>query len=118
MATNSNLDISKNIGLALAKYRKAAGLSQAKVAELMGLSNDAISRMERGTITLSVERLFEFAELFGCDPTDLLSINSTNVDSQSYYLANLLSKLESTDRAKLLHVIEQLVEWKLLKSKV
>ncbi|MGX2955683.1 helix-turn-helix domain-containing protein [Ursidibacter arcticus] len=70
----------------IAKYRKQVGLSQVKVAELLDLSIDSISRIERGNIVPNVPRLFEFDEL--------------------------LSQLNAKDRAKLLTFIEAMVEWK------
>lgn len=113
MNIKANTDISQHIGDALAKYRKASGLSQAKVAELMGLSNDAISRMERGKIVLSIERLYEFAELFNCEATDLLIVKSNKIEEQSQYLVKLLYKLQPQEREKLIKLIEQMVDWKL-----
>lgn len=42
--SEENAVIAKNVGMMIAKYRKQAGLSQAKVAELLDLSIDSISR--------------------------------------------------------------------------
>lgn len=97
---------------AVGKYRKAAGFSQAQVAEMMGLSNDAISRMERGNISLNVSRLFEFAELFGCQAADFVLLASPRVDDQTLYLSQLLHRLTPEERKGLLSVMERLVSWK------
>lgn len=110
MANTEDLD--QLVGKAVAKYRKAAGFSQAQVAEILGLSNDAISRMERGNIALNVSRLFEFAEIFGCQPSDFLLSASPRVDDQSAYLSQLLIRLTSEERKGLLHLVEQLINWK------
>ncbi|HHF3840070.1 TPA: helix-turn-helix domain-containing protein [Haemophilus influenzae] len=84
--SEENAVIAKNVGMMIAKYRKQAGLSQAKVAELLDLSIDSISRIERGNIVPNVPRLFEFDEL--------------------------LAQLNTKDRAKLLNFVEAIVEWK------
>ena len=105
-------EISKQVGQAIAKYRKAAGLSQAKVAELLGLSNDAVSRMERGTITLNVERLFEFSQLFDCRVADLLTDSQLQPSDQIHQLARLLSQLDEPHRQQLISLIEQMIAWK------
>ena len=47
------------IGQSIAKYRQAAGLTQAQLAEILGIGNDAVSRMERGTTTPTITRLLE-----------------------------------------------------------
>ena len=108
-------EISKRVGQAIAKYRKAAGLSQAQVAEILGLSNDAVSRMERGTIVLNVERLCEFADLFNCRVSDLLTDSQLHPSDQIYQLDSMLSQLDEPYRCYLLNLIEQMIEWKKMK---
>ncbi|MDA3979837.1 helix-turn-helix domain-containing protein [Gallibacterium sp. AGMB14963] len=112
MVSKNNSDIAKSIGKAIAKYRKAANLSQSQLAEIIGVSNDAISRMERGTIVLNVIRLFEFAEIFGCNVADLLVKNSERLEDQEYRLAKKLAQLNKEDRDKLLDIIENILQWK------
>lgn len=107
-------EINKQVGAAIAKYRKASGLSQAQVAELLGLSNDAISRMERGNIALNVERLCEFEELFQCRVSDLLTDSQLQPTDQIYQLDRMLNQLDEQERQKLISVIEQMIEWKKL----
>ncbi|OOF41929.1 XRE family transcriptional regulator [Rodentibacter rarus] len=109
--SEENTVIAKNVGMMIAKYRKQAGLSQAKVAESLDLSIDAISRIERGNIVPNVPRLFEFAELFGCEPADFLN-RSHRLQDQSRQFDELLSQLNTKDRAKLLTLVEAMIEWK------
>lgn len=45
---DKNEQLLQTIGQAIAKYRQASGLTQAQLAEMLGISNDAVSRMERG----------------------------------------------------------------------
>lgn len=102
----------KAIGRAIAKYRRAAGMTQAQLAERLDLSNDAVSRLERGNIALSVTRLVELAEIFGCEATDLLTDGSTRSTDQARQLAGLLEKLDEEDRMILMNLVEQMVAWK------
>jgi transcriptional regulator with XRE-family HTH domain len=64
----------QNKGMAnhLKHYRKRAGLTIERVAEQLGLSSAQVSRLERGLSDLSLERLSQFARLYGCSPRDLL----------------------------------------------
>lgn len=62
--TNKNRQLMAQIGQAIAKYRQASGLTQAQLAEILDMSNDAISRMERGKTTPTVLRLVELSEIF------------------------------------------------------
>ena len=106
------IEINKRVGATIAKYRKVSGLSQAQVAELLGLSNDAISRMKRGTIALNVERLYEFAQLFQCRVSDLITDSQLQPTVQVYQLDRLFNQLNSVERDKLISLIEQIIEWK------
>lgn len=97
----------------IAKYRKAAGITQAELAEKLELSNDAISRLERGHISLSVSRLLELAEIFECDAAELLNASSHRIQDHERHLMTMLNRLEAKERMALLGLIEQLIHWKL-----
>lgn len=115
MANKDDSDLDKRVGQAVARYRKAAGFSQAEVAEILGLSNDAISKMERGNIALNVARLFEFAQLYGCQATDFLTMTSPHLEDQYQYLSQLLQQLAPEERSTLLVLVEQMIDWKIKK---
>jgi HTH-type transcriptional regulator / antitoxin HipB len=48
---NSNMQTLQELGNALAERRKALGLKQGVVAEQSGLSQELLSRLERGRLT-------------------------------------------------------------------
>ncbi|SUO92431.1 helix-turn-helix domain-containing protein [Suttonella indologenes] len=104
--------IKQSIGQAVAKQRKAVGLTQAQLAERLNLSLDAISRLERGNIGLTVERMVELAEIFGCETVDLLHEGSTRVRDQARELEDLLQELAEEERIELLSLVRQMIEWK------
>lgn len=104
--------LNQSVGQAVAKYRKAVGMTQAELAERLDLSLDAVSRLERGNIGLSVARLVELAEIFGCETVDLLSDGSTRPRDQARQLEALLVQLEEHERISLLDLIRQMVAWK------
>lgn len=101
------------IGNAVTKYRQSLGLTQAQLAEILGVGNDAVSRLERGVTVPTMLRLLELSEIFGCDVADLLTEGSARTVDQARYLESLLAKLSMQDRTELLKMIEQLVRWKL-----
>ena len=103
--------ISENIGTAIAKHRKAIGMTQAELAERLDLSIDAVSRLELGNIGLSVLRLFELAEIFGCETVDLLESGSSRPRDQARQLEALLSRVDENKRFELLRLVEQIVVW-------
>ncbi len=96
------------IGKLIAKRRKAKGLTQEAVAELLDVTIEAISRMERGTIMPSLKRLEQFAEIFECTPAELLTQSSQRLDDQTAYISDLLAELDESDRALIVKIIEKL----------
>lgn len=54
------------IGQALARRRRALGLSQAGLAAEMGTSQPAIARLERGRTNARLSTLVRYADAVGC----------------------------------------------------
>ena len=52
--------------------RKTAGLTQAKAAELLGVSDATISQWENGETNPKTSRLAKVAEVYGCTIEELL----------------------------------------------
>lgn len=51
------------LGQNIAKYRKAKHISQEKLAELVDLSREYITRVERGQKNISLRKLFLIADI-------------------------------------------------------
>ena len=66
-------------------YRKQAGMSQEKMAELIGVSRQAITKWENGTGTPDIANLVAIAELFQISLDELL-LNEKRGKKQSEYL--------------------------------
>lgn len=56
----------------LQQRRQKADLTQKEVAHLLGLKAETICRMEKGHNPVSLRRLQQFADLYGCTVIDLL----------------------------------------------
>ena len=56
----------------LRDLRKRAGLTQAQLANLTGVSQPAISQIENDETPMTVDHMRTFARIFGCTPADLL----------------------------------------------
>lgn len=55
------------LGKNIAKYRQAKGLSQEKLAEIVDLSREYITRVERGQKNISLKKLFAITDALGVD---------------------------------------------------
>ncbi len=60
-----DIQFRRDMGERLFKARKHAGLSQAKVAHLLGIPRTAVSLVERGTRKVDAMELSILAELYG-----------------------------------------------------
>lgn len=56
------MDIKKNIGIKIRVLRKQKGLSQAKLAELIERSTEAVSNLERGESLPSIDTLIRLSD--------------------------------------------------------
>lgn len=64
-------DVEKQIGRSVARFREAAGLTQAALAERVGVATETISRLERGATIPSVARLDDIALALDVELADL-----------------------------------------------
>lgn len=101
-------DLAEAVGRAIARQRVRAGLTQEEVAERLGVGNEAVSRIERGIVIPNIARLFDFASIFGCEATELLSEASPRADDQASRISRLLASLNQADRQLLVDMVERL----------
>ena len=65
------------IGRNIARYREVAGLTQATLAEKIGISTAFVSRVERGQKKMKVETLYATAKVLNVSVDALLSTESS-----------------------------------------
>jgi transcriptional regulator with XRE-family HTH domain len=63
--------VEKKLGKKVVAYRRQAGLTQAGLAEKVGVAVETISRLERGSAVPSLARMEEIAGALGVDLPDL-----------------------------------------------
>lgn len=65
-------DLAINIGLKIKAKRKEMGVSQDKLALLADIDRSYVGRIERGEVNITLEKLYEIADVLECDAKDLL----------------------------------------------
>ncbi len=105
MNTQRQQKIAKRVGKAIATRRLAADLTQEQVAESLGVTQETVSRMERGLFEPTPSRLTELGELFGCDPAEFLHRVSAAPALQGAAIANMLAGLSAQDREHILDIV-------------
>lgn len=88
--------------------RRMAGLSQAQVAQILGLHRPSISEIEAGNRNVSAEEIAQLAEMFDVKASWLLGEDADKVDIYDNKLqlaARELQKLKPEDLDRLLTIL-------------
>lgn len=67
--------LDQSLGQRLAAARQRCGMTQADLAEKLGVSKAAVAHLEHGRVKLSVERLVQIAKVLRCRPAALLRLS-------------------------------------------
>lgn len=100
-------ELAKRIGAEIARQRKAVGYTQARVGDALGLEKETVSRIETGTITPTLHRLSQFAELFGCPLSALFGEYRGRSLEDSAEVAAALADLPEDARRAALRVVSE-----------
>lgn len=74
--------ISHRLGAYIYFLRCAKHLSQEKVAKELGLTQPALSKVERGKRTISVDLVDKVAHLFGLEPSVLVTLCTAELEPE------------------------------------
>jgi len=83
MAKRTQKPLMASFGAIVAERRKSLGISQEALAERIGVSQESLSRMERGFIAPRFERLQLFADALGCSIADLFDVRIKAVEQSA-----------------------------------
>ncbi len=67
-----NYELAKLLGSNIKKVRKNKAISQEQLALLTSIDRSYIGRIERGEVTITVEKLYEIAKILEVMPQSLL----------------------------------------------
>ena len=90
--------LAQRIGRILAGYRQERGITQDKVAELLRVEPETISRFERGETLPSLVRLAELAEVYEVPLEALVRGMASSPLDQANEIAGELNRLSRDDR--------------------
>ncbi|MCL1915156.1 MAG: helix-turn-helix domain-containing protein [Desulfovibrionaceae bacterium] len=84
--------------------RRQLGMSQEALAGLVGISQESLSRMEKGVIAPRFERLQNFADALGCEVADLFRLPKAP-EGRAAALARTIRPLSEQEQNSLLEII-------------
>ncbi|WP_153134683.1 helix-turn-helix domain-containing protein [Paraburkholderia agricolaris] len=98
------------VGESIAELRRAKGLTQAQLAEMIDLEQEAVSRWERGTRVPTLLRLQQLSDALECSVDQLLQRGSKRPDDQLANVANALTGLDADERALVVNFVQQFTD--------
>lgn len=107
--------LAARVGTAIAEQRRARGLTQARLAEMIDLEQEAISRWERGTRVPTLHRLQQLSDALDCSVDQLLQRGSKRRDDQMAMIVDALDGLDSDERMLVVNFVQQFAD--MLKAK-
>ena len=106
-------DLARIFAENIRRKRKQIGISQENLAERLEISQQSMSRMERGVMMPKFERLPDIARELRCTVAELF-VPAEETDDTQMLLANLLQDLTETERTCVFRCLSEIVT--LLKS--
>ncbi|TGG95934.1 XRE family transcriptional regulator [Natronospirillum operosum] len=102
-------EATRELGQAIARRRKEKGLTQAQVAEFMGIEKETVSRIENGAISPTLQRLKQFAEILDCSLSDLFRTEDDRSVALSQDLTEAIRSLSPEEQELVLHFVNEVV---------
>ena len=98
------------LGGNIAERRTQLGMSQEKLAEQVGITQESLSRMEQGVIGPKLERVQSFAEVLGCEVADLFRTVPQDADSRAAMIADMLRTLPSDTQEEIFKIVVRMAK--------
>ena len=88
------IDINKNIGESVKKYRKKNNLTQSEFGKLIGVNKQSVSKWENGTLRPSIYHLYKISNIIDIKPEFLLYGEDNKKDDDDEKLYVYTKKIE------------------------
>ena len=99
------------MGDAVRARRKVLGLTQASLAEMVGVSTELISRIERAQCAPSLATIVSLCQALGATPNDLLGYPARASTTDVEKLHDVLQRLPRARRREVLRIAEALARY-------
>lgn len=101
----------QKIGRRIQDVRKARGLTQTELAQMVDLSTKYISNVECGFKTPKLNTFVSIANALQCDANLLLSdVLDVTTGQESGHISKALLSLPGEEQRRILHILEVLIE--------
>lgn len=102
-------NLSKILGANIATKRSRLGLTQAQLAEVLDVGQDALSRMEKGIISPKISRLPILASSLHCAVAELFRTPDETSSERAAAIEEILRALPSEQQEHVLQIMSEIV---------
>lgn len=99
------------IGENIQHLRKKKGMTQEELAELVSLSPNYLSAIERGVYQLKYDKLVEIINCLECTPNDIfVGTYKSSYKTRASHLSDTIETLDPKEQDRIFDVVEVLVK--------
>ncbi len=102
-------DMRKSVASNIATQRRKAGMTQSDVGRILGLEKETVCRIESGKISVTIDRLQEFSNIFQCSFHDLLFDENQERHALTSVITKMLDDLSEEERKSVLRIMTETV---------
>jgi transcriptional regulator with XRE-family HTH domain len=102
--------LAKVVGENIACRRRKLGLTQRQLAEILDIGQDALSRMEKGTISPKIGRLRDMASILKCSPASFFREQDEDARQRAETLAELIRPLPAAIQDTIMLIVREIVD--------
>ena len=101
---NETKQLTEIVGYNILSRRKKRKLTQEALADMVGIGQQSLSRMEKGKIAPRFDRLQRFAEVLGCTVADLFKEKEVNGSDPLAGLQSLMRPLSAISQQVVVNI--------------
>ena len=103
--------IEKEIGKRVQEYRKKKKLTQEELAEILEISTNHLSALERGMYNIKLDLLVQIINALDCSADDIFcDVINNGYKARASRLSDKIESLSPEEQAKIFDVVETMVK--------
>ncbi len=104
------MSLKQKVGKIISQRRKNLGLTQAQLAEKIGVEQESLSRIEKGVTGMKFSRLENLSEALDCSVADFFRNIDKSKDEGFNYIFEQVEKLNTKEREFFIKIVENVLE--------
>lgn len=103
-------DCARSIGAVIALKRRAMGLTQQQLGELIDIETESVSRLETGATSPTLKRILQLSALFNCSLTEFFQFSAKNNIENAAIIADMLKDLPPEEQKSVVKIVAKIIK--------